>query len=47
MEGLTNRILQIDRALQKIELDIQMGAKRVAEAEKRVRELKCAIRLDR
>ena len=42
VEGLTNRIPQIDMALQKIELDIQTGAKRVAEAEaeKRVRELK-------
>ena len=46
VEGLTNRIPQINMALQKIELDIQTGAKRVAEAEKRVRELKCVRRLD-
>lgn len=40
MENLTRSGPQIDLSIQKINLDLQNGAKRIAEAEKRVRELK-------
>lgn len=40
MESLSRKVPDIDMSLQKIGLDIQTGAKRIAEAEKRVRELK-------
>ncbi|KAI5119782.1 hypothetical protein M0805_009253 [Coniferiporia weirii] len=46
VEGLTRKIPGIDMSLQKIELDIQTGAKRIAEAEKRVRELKSKSKPD-
>lgn len=40
VEGLGRSGPQVDIAIEKINLDIQGGAKRIAEAEKRVRELK-------
>ena len=40
MDGLARKVPEIDMSLQKIDLDIQTGVKRIAEAEKRVRELK-------
>ena len=40
LDGLTKKIPEIDISLQKIDLDIKTGNKRIVEAEKRVRELK-------
>ena len=40
MDALTRKVPEVDMSLQKIDLDIQTGVKRIAEAEKRVRELK-------
>ncbi|TDL26418.1 hypothetical protein BD410DRAFT_783474 [Rickenella mellea] len=45
-DGRTKRIPQIDMAIQKVELDIQTGAKRIAEAERRVRDLKSQSKPD-
>ena len=39
-DNLTKRVPEIDMSLQKIDLDIQTGVKRITEAEKRVRELR-------
>lgn len=40
LETQTRNVPDLDMALQKIDLDIETGAKRIAEAEKRIRELK-------
>ena len=41
MDGIARRIPQVQMELQKVELDIQTGDSRIAEAEKRVRDLRC------
>lgn len=41
MDVLARKVPEINMSLQKIDLDIQTGVKRIAEAEKRIRELKC------
>ncbi|EJC98646.1 uncharacterized protein FOMMEDRAFT_95979, partial [Fomitiporia mediterranea MF3/22] len=46
MDNLTRRVPELDMSLQKIDLDIQTGVKRIAEAEKRVRELKSKSKPD-
>lgn len=40
VERLSGKVPEMDMALQKVDLDIRTGAKRVAEAEKRIRELR-------
>lgn len=45
VEGLGRSGPQIDIAIEKLNLDIKGSSKRIAEAEKRVRELKCVARL--
>nr|GFD58193.1 hypothetical protein [Tanacetum cinerariifolium] len=40
VSALKKRLPEIEIAMEKIELDVQTGAKRVAEAEKRILDLK-------
>ncbi|KAL5519615.1 SMC4 [Sanghuangporus vaninii] len=46
IDDLTRKVPEMDMSLQKIDLDIQTGVKRIAEAEKRVRELKSKSKPD-